>query len=286
MTAERDEHVIEAIGRSRIVIREGEVVEVGEAQIKVCPLAKRFALPVPEINKDAVKANIENRIKAWGMCTPKREVLDTREFVGFGASEILSFGLHAGLIDAVVLACDGAGTVIVTKPALVQGIGGRMSGLVTTTPYAEVIQRIEENGGVVIDKTHARLNQVAGVKRAFELGYKNVAVTVALPEDAKTIRNLYPDTIIFGVHVTGLTPHEAETFAASADLMTSCASKTVREIIGRNALMQAGVSIPIFVLTKKAKDLIVEKIHQSNEQVLFKTTKLPALGEQQPDPLV
>lgn len=286
MTAERDEHVIEAIGRSRIVIREGEVVEVSEAQIKVCPLAKRFALPVPQINKDAVKANIENRIKAWGMCTPKREVLDTREFVGFGASEILSFGLHAGLIDAVVLACDGAGTVIVTKPALVQGIGGRMSGLVTTTPYAEVIQRIEENGGVVIDKTHARLNQVAGVKRAFELGYKNVAVTVALPEDAKTIRNLYPGTIIFGVHVTGLTPHEAETFAASADLMTSCASKTVREIVGRNALMQAGVSIPIFVLTKKAKDLIVEKIHQSNEQVLFKTTKLPALGEQQPDPLV
>lgn len=286
MTAEHDEHVIEAIGRSRIVIRGGEVVEVGEAQIKECPLAKKMALPVPEINKEAVKANIENRIRAWGMCTPKRDVLDSRQFVGFGASEILSFGLHAGLVDAVVLACDGAGTVIVTEPALVQGIGGRMSGLVSTTPYAEVIQRIEENGGVVIDKTHAHLNQVAGVKRAFELGYNNVAVTVALPEDAKTIRNLYPDTIIFGVHVTGLTASEVETFAATADLMTSCASKTVREIIGRKALMQAGVAIPIFVLTKKAKDLIIEKLHQGNEQVLIKTTKLPALGDQQPDPLV
>ena len=69
------------------------------------------------------------------MCTPGREVMDTREFVGFGASELLSFGLHKGLLDAVVLACDGAGTVVVTKPAMVQGIGGRMSGLVSTTPY-------------------------------------------------------------------------------------------------------------------------------------------------------
>lgn len=286
MTEARDEHVIEAIGRSRIVIRRGEVVEVGEARIKECPLAKRFALPVPEITKNAVKANIENRIKAWGMCTPEREVLDTREFVGFGASEILSFGLHARFIDAVVLACDGAGTVIVTTPALVQGIGGRMSGLVTTTPYPEVIQRIEENGGVVIDKTHARLDQVAGVRRAYELGYNNVAVTVALSEDAKEIRKLYPDAIIFGVHVTGLTPDDAEVFAVSADMMTACASKIVREIVGRNASLQAGLSIPIFILTERAKDLILEKIRRSSEQVLIKPTKLPALGEQQPNPLV
>lgn len=286
MTEARDEHVIEAIGRSRIVIRGGEVVEVGEARIKECPLAKRFALPVPEIERDAVKANIENRIRSWGMCTPDRDVLDTREFVGYGASEILSFGLHAGLIDAVVLACDGAGTVIVTTPVLVQGIGGRMSGLVSTTPYPDVIRRIEENGGVVIDKIDARLNQAAGVKRAYELGHMNVAVTVALPEDAETIRRLYPDAIIFGVHVTGLSPDEAETFAASADLMTSCASKTVREIAGRRALMQAGVAIPIFVLTERAKDLIIEKLRRSNEQVVIKPTTLPALGEQQPDPLV
>ena len=286
MTEARDEHVIEAIGRSRIVIRGGEVVDVGEARIKECPLAKRFAFPVPEIDRDAVKANIENRIRSWGMCTPGRDVFDILEFVGYGASEILSFGLHAGLIDAVVLACDGAGTVIATTPPLVQGIGGRMSGLVSTTPYPDVIRRIEENGGVVIDRASARLNQVEGVKRAYELGYTNVAVTVALPEDAETIRRLYPDAVIFGVHVTGLSPEEAETFAASADLMTSCASKTVREIAGRSALMQAGVAIPIFVLTKRAKDLIIEKLCRSNEPVLIKSTKLPALGEQQPDPLV
>lgn len=281
-----DEHVIEAIGRCRVVIRNGEVIEVGEARIRSCPLTKKFAHPLSVLDKESVKANIEHRIRAWGMCTPRREVSDTKPFVGFGASELLSFGLSAGLLDAVVLACDGAGTVIVTKPALVQGIGGRMSGLVKTVSYADVIRRIEENGGIVIDKVHAGLDQTAGVAKAYEMGYKKVAVTVAIPGEAAIIRNRYPDAMIFGVHVTGLTREEAETFAASADLLTSCASGTMREIAGKKALLQAGVAVPIFATTKKGKDLIIEKIRQSSEQVLFKTTRLPALSEQQPEPLV
>ena len=92
-----DEHIIEAVGRSRIVIRNGRVVEVGEAQIRDCPLARRFACPIPDIGKESVKANIEHRIRAFGMCTPDREVLDNREFVGFGASEILRTALATGL---------------------------------------------------------------------------------------------------------------------------------------------------------------------------------------------
>jgi putative methanogenesis marker protein 8 len=286
MTNEADEHILEAIGRCRIIIRNGKVVEVGEARIKDCPLTKRFAYPIPDLSPESVKANIEYRINTWGMCTPRREVLGSEEFVGFGASEILSFGLHAGLIDAVVLACDGAGTVIVNKPSLVQGIGGRMSGLVKTTPYPEVIQRIEENGGIVIDKVHAVLNQTAGVKLAYERGFKNVAVTVALPDEARRIRDLYPGVIIFGVHVTGLSRDEAETLASSSDLVTACASGAIREVAGKKALVQAGISIPIFAMTTKGKDLIMRKIDQGKEQILVKTTRLPALGEQQPDPLV
>ena len=200
----KDEHIIEAIGRCRIVIRNGTVVEVGESQIRDCPLAKRFAYPIPDIKTESVKANIEHRIKAFGMCTPDRKVLDNREFVGFGASEILSFALHAGLIDAVVLACDGAGTVVVTTPALVQGIGGRMSGLVSTSPYPSVMDRIEANGGYVLDRENAALDQLAGVALAVEKGFRKIAVTVARPEMAAVIRRVHPGTVIFGVHVTGL----------------------------------------------------------------------------------
>jgi len=282
----KDEHIIEAIGRCRIVIRNGTVVEVGEPQIRDCPLAKRFAYPIPDISAGSVKANIEHRIKAFGMCTPNREVLDNREFVGFGASEILSFALHAGLIEAAVLACDGAGTVVVTTPALVQGIGGRMSGIVSTSPYPSVMDRIEANGGYVLDRENAALDQLAGVALAVEKGFRKIAVTVARPETAAAIRRVHPAALIFGVHVTGLSAGEAEMLVGASDLVTSCASKTIRETAGKKALVQAGIAIPVFALTKAGKELIIEKIRRSDEPVLIKPTKLPALGDNQPDPLV
>ena len=286
MPQNSDEHIIEAIGRSRIVIRDGRVVDVGEARISDCPLAKRFAYPVPAITKDAIRANIEHRIHAFGMCTPDREILDTREFVGFGASELLSFGLHAGLIDAAVLACDGAGTVIVTKPAMAQGIGGRMSGLVKTSPHKSVMDRIEQGGGIVLDREHATIDQVAGVALAYGEGYRTIAVTVATPESAELIHRIHPDTLIFAVHVTGLSHDEAESLVSVSDLVTSCASMAIREIAGAGALLQAGISVPIFAMTQKGKLLILEKIRQSDDQVLVKPTRLPALGDKQPSPLV
>jgi putative methanogenesis marker protein 8 len=286
MAENSDEHVIEAIGRSRIVIRDGKVVEVGEAIIADCPLAKRFAYPIPAITKDAIRANIEHRIKAFGMCTANREVLDSREFVGFGASELLSFGLKIGFIDSVVLACDGAGTVVVTRPEMVQGIGGRMSGLVRTSPHPSVIDRIEQDGGIVLDRKHALIDQIAGVALAATEGYRMIAVTVATPDVAAAIRKIHPDTFIFAVHVTGLLAEEAKSLVAASDLVTACASRTIREIAGSKALLQAGISVPVFAMSRRGKMLIIEKIRQSDDQVLVKPTRLPALGEKQPDPLV
>jgi putative methanogenesis marker protein 8 len=286
MAENSDEHIIEAIGRSRIVIRDGKVVEVGEAIIADCPLAKRFGFPIPAITKDAIQANIEHRIKAFGMCTANREILDSREFVGFGASELLSFGLKIGFIDAVVLACDGAGTVVVTKPEMVQGIGGRMSGIVRTSPYPSVIDRIEQDGGIVLDKKYAIIDQIAGVALAVSEGYRMIAVTVATPDVAAAIRKIHPDTFIFAVHVTGLSAEDARSLVASSDLVTACASRTIREIAGSKALLQAGISVPVFAMSRKGKMLIIEKIRQSDDQVLVKPTRLPALGEKQPDPLV
>jgi hypothetical protein len=73
---------------------------------------------------------------------------------------------------------------------------------------------------------------------------------------------------------------------AVTDLMTSCASKTVREVAGARALLQAGVSVPIFAITKRGKEIIIEKMRQADEQILIKPKRLPALGEKHPNPLV
>ncbi len=86
------------------------------------------------ITPGAVEEIFSNRTAVYGMCTNAREVLGSGEFVGFGVSELISAGLKPGIIDCAVIASDGAGTIIVRSPDLVQGIGGRMSGLVKTQP--------------------------------------------------------------------------------------------------------------------------------------------------------
>jgi len=68
--------------------------------------------------------------------------------------------------------------------------------------------------------------------------------------------------------------------------VTSCASKPIREIAGPLALVQAGISIPVFAMTPAGKSLIIEKIRASNEPVLIKPTKLPVTGDREPSPLV
>jgi len=286
MTANRDEHIIEAIGRCRVLVRDGKVIEVGKPIIADCPLAKRFAFPVPEITPEAVKANIEHRIRAFGMCTPAREVLDTRPFVGFGASELISFGIKAGLLDAAVVACDGAGTVVATTPEMVQGIGGRMSGLVSTSPHLSVIERIEQNGGYVLDPNKARIDQQSGVALAHLKGFRRIAVTVAAPAEAEAIRAAYPDSLIVAVHVSGLSRVESARLIGVSDLVTACASRPIREIAGPLALVQAGISIPVFAMTGKGKEIIIEKIRTSEDPVLIKPTKLPVVGDREPSPLV
>ncbi|MHC1596879.1 MAG: DUF2099 family protein, partial [Methermicoccaceae archaeon] len=66
-----DEHVMEALGRTRVVIRDGQVVEVGEPQIEYCPIF-HAAYGVERITKEAVKRNIELRIRNDGMFTKNR----------------------------------------------------------------------------------------------------------------------------------------------------------------------------------------------------------------------
>jgi len=283
---EDDIHVIEAVGRSKIVIEGGKVTEVSVSRLRRCPLAKKFALPVDEIAPDAVRANIEHRMASWGMCRPHRKISGSVDFVGFGASELLSSGILAGSLDAAVLACDGAGTVIVTTPEMVQGIGGRMSGLVSTSPLAEEMDRIEQGGGIVLDRAHATIDPVLGVSRAYEKGFNHVAVTVASADAAAAIHAEHPDAFIFGVHMSGITETDAERLVAVADIVTACASKWIWQVAGARALLQAGTAVPVFALTRRGRQLILDKIARSDRPVLVSGSKLPVYGPELPEPLL
>jgi putative methanogenesis marker protein 8 len=277
---------MEALGRAKVVVRNGKVVDVGEPSITECPLAKRFVKPVTRFDKDSIKANIEERIRTGGMFTKDRKLLTCEDFVPFGASELIATGLRAGVIDAAVMAADGAGTIVVTNPNLAQGIGGKMSGLVKTCPIKEVVMGIEANGGRVLDPSSAVIDQQRGAELAKKLGYRRIAVTVTKPLDAKAIRKADPKSLIIGVHLTGISKENAELIVDNSDIVAGCASKWVRVTAGKCALLQAGVSIPVFALSKMGKDLIAEKIKETGLRLFVKVEKLPVKGEKEPKPLV
>jgi len=281
-----DEHILEAIGRSRIVVQDGRVVTVSPPLITDCPLAKRFAFPVDEMTDEAVRKNIENRIASFGMCTRNRDIYDDTDFVGFGASELISNGILSGILDCAIIACDGAGTVIVTDPRMVQGIGGRMSGLVKTTPYSEVVMKIECGGGRVLDQKTGLLDPAAGVHLAKKWGYTRPAVTVATAHDAEAVRRTASDVLIIGVHTTGISKEDAVVMNSTCDIITGCASSQVRDISAKDACLQAGTTVPVFAMTKEGKRLIIQRITDITYPLMITRATLPVSGEKVPHPLI
>ena len=281
-----DEHIFETVGKCRIKVHNGQVVEIGEPRIRGCPLAKRFEIPVDEISKEGIKKTIERRIRSFGMCTARRKVISDKEFFGFAPAELLACGLRSGMIDAAVIPCDGAGTVIITNPSMVLGIGGLLSGLIFTTPIPEVMDSIEENGGVVFDRATARLDPVGGALLAHRRGFSRIAVPVSDPKIAETIRAFYPAALIFGVHLSGITGEGARRIVAVSDLVTGCASKTIRAIGGKKALLQVGAVIPIFALTSRGKELIMNRVLEADENFFLNPTRFAVSCKKQPEPLL
>lgn len=279
----KERHVFEALGKARVVVEDGKVVEVGSPLLTYCRLWEKIR-GISELNERVIKENVEFRIRDFGMCSGDR-VVKMDAFVGFGASETFMTALRRGLLDSTVTVCEGAGTVITANPALVQGIGARLSGVIETTPIEGIIKSIKEIGGEILDPP--RIDQVAGLQKALELGYEKVGVTVPTVETARRCRAVSELAVIFGVHLTGISREDAERFFELADLITACASPQVRELAKEKALLQAGTAIPIFALTTAGKELLLERAKEVESPLLLNTMRLPVLPEdKQPKPLV
>ncbi|MEZ5335292.1 MAG: DUF2099 family protein [Methanolobus sp.] len=280
-------HVMEILGKARVVVKDGEVVEVSDPLISWCPIFQK-ARGISEITKEEIKKNMEFRIKDFGLFTDKRQ-LDMDVFVGFGASETMMTGLNRGLLDTTVTACDGAGSVISNNPNLVQGMGARISGLVETEPIDATINGINERGGIVLDPSTAKIDPVAAARKAAELGYRKIAVTVVFPETAKILRELEKEMdlelTIIGAHVTGIDRDFARELLQYTDIVTSCASKNIRELV--KPLVQVGTAVPLFGITQRGKELLLERAKEVDSPLVVTSAKLPSLPEEkQPRELV
>lgn len=254
---------------SFVAVSQGRVLELTKPHMAYCPLANYLYKGVltpgkydEKKVKDAIKTNVENKIAEFGFFTNKREIVRKDITVPFGASEILMYCLKKKIIDVAVVVCDGAGTVIVNNPEVVQGIGARMNGLFYTTPIEDVIKKLEKKGCTLIS-SDSQIDQIKGIETAVSLGYKKIAVTIngCMENDLKKIKKIEDK---FGISVTVLivctTDIDKKTInqiLKHGDIVWSCASCRVREIIGKKSILQLSEAIPVFVLTSKGLELAI-----------------------------
>lgn len=274
----KGEHEIYCCG-ARVRISEKGVEILTEPTVEYCPLHEAL-YGTKQIDVETVRKSVAMKIAGFGFCCANRN-FDAEPIVAYGASEMMRVWLERGLVDCAVVVCEGAGTVVTSNGELVQSIGARLTGIIRTSPIKEVIERIEADGGIVLDRATARIDQVEGVKRAFDLGFKRVAVSVAgfqakaICEIRKFEANAGLDVLVFSVCNTCVGNANVK-HIAKADVVCASASKTLRNEIGKKALIQLGVTIPVFALTEKGKRLVLAYLNGFKDRlVVFRTGKLP-----------
>lgn len=222
--------------------------------------------------KDVVKELVEKKISEFGFFTSDRKFNMTDIVVPFGASEMLMYSLREKVVDAAVVVCDGAGSVIATDPEIVQGIGARMNGLFFTSPIAEVKKKLKDKNCNVLFED-ASIDQVDAVKKACELGYKNIAVTINGYVENESLFQIKYFEDKYSVRITlliicttGAGDARIQEIAKYADVVWSCASQGIRTVVGKESILQISNKIPVFVLTQKGLDFI--SAYSANKKIL------------------
>jgi len=272
------EHEIYCCG-ARVRISEKGVKVLTEPTVEHCPLHEAL-YGSKTIESETVRKSVEKKITGYGFCCARR-VFDSESIVAYGASEMMKVWLEKGLVECAVIVCEGAGTVITANGNLAQAIGARLTGIIKTSPIKEIIEYIEASDGIVLDKTNARINQVEGVKRASNLGFKRIAVSIAgfqakaVSEIRKFERTAGLDALVFSVCNTCVSKNDIK-YIAKADIACASASTLMRKEIGKKALLQLGVTIPVYALTEKGKKLVLAYLAEFKDKlVIFRTSKLP-----------
>ena len=266
---------------SYVIISKGKVIGMTDPCMRYCPLAEFLYKNLGSKDnlegiKDMIREVVEEKIQKFGHFTENRELIRNTIAVPYGASEMLMYAMQNKFIDAAVVVCEGAGTVIVDRPEIIQGIGARMNGVFFTTPINKIISKLKTDRCHVVSSS-ASINQLEGVKKAASLGYKNIAVTInaSMEEPFSLFRQVEESLKVsltsLAICTTGINQARIKEISEYADLAWSCASSNLREIIAPDAILQVSKKIPVFVLTKKGLDFISR---YSSDQKLIENLSL------------
>lgn len=279
-----DRHVIEALGKAEVVIENGKITYIGEPVVDYCSIFDN-GQHNGDLTKEFIKSNINKRIDEFGMCTPQRSI-DVEDTMSFGTSETLKTNMIKGNVDCVVGACEGVGTLLIDDAELVQGVGGRVSALISTTPIDEVMDKVGREN--VLNPETAELNPLKGLEMAIERGYKNIAITIIPTEMVKDLRQ-YPkpedvNIYIFVAHTTNVSKKEADMLFDYADVISGCSSINIRETAEERKPYYAGKKVPLYAVTENGKRLLNERLEYIGYELCEK--KYPQVFTQSPKPLI
>lgn len=256
----KDRHVIEALGKAEVVIENGEITSIGEPMVDYCSIFDN-GQHNGDLSKEFIRSNIERRINEFGMYTPKRS-LNIEDTMSFGTSETLKTNMINGNVDCVVGACEGVGTLLIDDAELVQGVGGRVSALISTTPIDEIIDKVGR--GNVLNPETAELNPLKGLEMAINRGYKNIAITIIPTELVKDLRE-YPkpedvNVYIFVAHTTNVSKKEAELLFDYSDVISGCSSVNIKETAEERKPYYSGKKVPLYAVTENGRKLLDERL--------------------------
>lgn len=279
-----DRHVIEALGKAEVVIENGKITYIGEPVVDYCSIFDN-GQHNGDLTKEFIKSNINKRIEEFGMCTPQRS-FDVEDTMSFGTSETLKTNMINGNVDCVVGACEGVGTLLIDDADLVQGVGGRVSALISTTPIDEVIYNVGRDN--VLNPETAELNPLKGLEMAIERGYKNIAITIIPTEMVRDLRQ-YPkpenvNIFIFVAHTTNVSQKEAEMLFDYADVISGCSSINIRETAEERKPYYAGKKVPLYAVTENGRKLLNERLEYIGYELCEKM--YPQDFTQSPKPLI
>jgi hypothetical protein len=106
-----------------VAVSNRRVTVLSDPVMSYCPLARRLYRhlgipPHPPVGpaKDLVRRSVEEKIESLGFFTPCRKLQQRSIAIPYGASEILMHALRKRTIDAAMVACEGAGSVITDAP--------------------------------------------------------------------------------------------------------------------------------------------------------------------------
>lgn len=278
--SKKEMHITRMFGSYVILERiDGELkaVEATPVPIKYCPLMVKLLREVGGSNSDefiaAIRTEnvdvqvkmmcelIDNVVIKGGYFDTKRPLNSCEANVLFGASETISSAFKSNMLDASVIVSNNLGTIITTNDTNTQGAVKRMTGLFYTSPDKNIMEEAINSKIIPVFPYSAKIDQVEGVKEAIRRGYKRIAVTLAAYDNElwEEIAKLEKNGIViykFGLCSTGISRKTAQMMLENADIVWSCASKYVKELIEPNAIAQVGIKIPVHIMTEKGWELV------------------------------